>query len=382
MIYTNEIPDRPVGCNLRVAVISDIHMENRKTPTSHIIENLNYYLVNPKVFRELDALFITGDFWDRLVNLPNAGVWEVSEFITRLLRLAKEFSVSVRVLEGTPKHDWKQSVMFTKINRDYGIDADLQYVDKLAIVEDVKLGVTIGYVPDRWRDNVRDTENELKELMATRGYSEVDFMLMHGFCDFQLPRTDSESGFDSNFLNGIVKYAVYIGHDHNAKNQGKIYIPGSFERIRHGENGPRGFIIGDVVDGVITNHRIENERAMPYVTHDLTAATDDDILGVWLDRILSIGQQGYIKIRLDSKTGLRSQVPNWSKLTTADLEVEYLTSDDVEVIDMHFTVADNAPVISSDNIASIIMAEAVPDGIDSGVLEGEIEYIKNQVGGK
>lgn len=381
MIYTDTIPDRPVGAQFRVAVISDIHMECRTTPTSHIIDNLNHYLVNPVVFKELDALFITGDFWDRLVNLPNEGVWEVNEFITRLLRLAKTNSVAVRVLEGTPKHDWKQSKMFVNINRDYGIEADLQYVDKLCIVDDLTLGMTIGYIPDRWRDDVKDTTKEFKELMSTRGYSEVDFMLMHGFCDFQLPRTESEAGFDSTWLNSIVKFAVYIGHDHNAKDRGKIHIPSSFERTRHGENGPRGFIVADIVSGEITNHRIENTRAMPYVTYDLTENSDEDILQM-LDSFLKLGQLGYIKLRLNSKTGLRSQTGAWARKTSAVLEIEYLTSDDVEVIDMHFTVGDNAPVISADNIKKTILNEAIPDGVDHAILDGEIEYIMGSVGGK
>lgn len=217
--------------------------------------------------------------------------------------------------------------------------------------------------------------------MTTRGYSEVDFMLMHGFCDFQLPRTESEKGFDSNFLNSIVKFAVYIGHDHNAKDNNKIHIPGSFERTRHGENGPRGFMIGDIVNGELTNHRIENSRAMPYITHDLTDLSDDDIL-YRLDTLLALGQFGYIKLRLNSKTGLRSQVGTWSKKTSANLAIEYLTSDDVEVIDLHFTVSDDAPVISSDNIEQIIMAEEFPENVECAIVKSEIAYIMELVGSR
>lgn len=379
MIYTDTIPERPVGCTLRAAIISDVHMENRKTPTSHIVDNLIHYLVNPEVFKQIDVLFISGDFWDRLVNLPAPGVWEVSEFVVRTLRLAATYNVAIRCLEGTRKHDWKQSVMFVKENEKLGNIADCLYIDTLCIHDDEKLGMTIGYIPDQWKDNVRDTELEFKELMKTRGLNEVHFMIMHGFFDFQLPRTDSGSGFDSDYFNSIVRYSVYIGHDHNAKDKDKIHIPGSFERTRHGENGPRGFMIADIVAGEITNYRIENTRAMPYVTHDLTELSDEDILTV-LPEFLKLGQIGYLKLRLSSKTGLRSQVPSWAKLTTASLEVEYLTSEDVEVIDQHFTVDESAPVISPDNIKSIILAEQVPDAVEVPVLLSEINYLIEQTG--
>jgi predicted MPP superfamily phosphohydrolase len=116
MAMTNyKLPIKPAGA-LRICTISDVHLGHRKTPTYAIITELEHLVVNRFAMSQLDALFITGDLFDRLLNLPFTDVGVIHQFFIKLLTLAKQFNVKVRVLEGTPSHDWKQSRLLVHIN--------------------------------------------------------------------------------------------------------------------------------------------------------------------------------------------------------------------------------------------------------------------------
>ena len=379
MIYNKVIPIKPDGAK-RFCIISDVHLGHRNTATAHIVDNLLHYVVNPLMFSQIEALFITGDLFDRLLNLSMTNTGPINQFVSKMLRMAKVHDVAIRVLEGTPKHDWKQSKIFLEVNEAHEVGADVKHYTELTVEKDEKLGLVIGYIPDEYRDTASETENELREMMATRGYDKLHFLMMHGCFDFQLP-VESVNNFDSSSMEELVIHNIYIGHDHNAKSKGKIIIPSSFDRTSHSETGPRGFVIVDLINGITINHRIENERALPYITLDYTDKTDEQILDE-LRTILATATTGYLKLRLSADSALRSVANKWQQQTTADLEIEWITNkidEETLISDFEMTKVYSTP--SPDNIAMLIEKELLETerSFDAELVSAEIRYIQEQL---
>lgn len=371
-------PTKPAGAQ-RMCTISDVHLGHRNTPTWAIIDRLCYYVVNPSFFSQLDALFITGDLFDRLLNLKSDGVSEINEFISRLLRLAKQYNVAIRILEGTPSHDWKQSALIPEQNVNAEIGADLQFVDELSIVEDTTLGLTIGYVPDEWRESHIQTTSEFKSLLATRGYAQVDIILMHGMFTFQVPAHVKIPAFDPDEWIQMARYAIYIGHDHKYKTYGIITVPSSFDRLAHNEEVAKGFLISDILNGQIQTYFVENTKAQQYVTLRLVGVEVEEAIDL-IERAIAEMGDGRLKLILPSDTTLRTHVINRRKETVVDITMEFenVAAEELMAPD-GFDLKTDTVNITADNIAGMIARELDHyEDIDWDVMNHEIAYIQAQ----
>jgi len=183
------------------------------------------------------------------------------------------FNVKLRVLEGTGSHDYGQSKVLVTINESSGIDADLRYYPKLAYDTEEDLGISVLYIPDELNSDATVTWHQVRKLLDEFGVSKVDYAIMHGLFEFQLPaHVVDMSAHLSERYESIVNKHVLIGHHHTHRIEGKIVVPGSFDRLAHGEEGPKGSIwIKDY--GKRTQVRfLENAGAKRYTTirlHDL-----------------------------------------------------------------------------------------------------------------
>ena len=94
--------------SFKFASISDIHLHHPHNTTIEIIENLDKYAFPDNVqTASLDAIFIGGDLFDRIMTLNDPDVPVVEHWMERLLRLCKKHDILLRVLEGTPSHTRK-----------------------------------------------------------------------------------------------------------------------------------------------------------------------------------------------------------------------------------------------------------------------------------
>ena len=232
---------------LKFAVISDIHLGHRNTPTEHIVKNLNKYLTNSKVLEEVDMLVMAGDVFDDLVTLgSDCSPW-IMRWITHTLILCAKHDVVLRVLYGTPSHDRGQSKHFVsqaeKIKDMIGHDLDLQYVDALSIEWIERFGINVLYVPDELHHDNADTLVDVKDLMAAKGLEQVDFAFMHGIFAYQAPMIAKETikHNEKEYLQ-LVKGVIFSGHDHSHSRFDRIYSQGSFDRLVHGEEEKKGFL--------------------------------------------------------------------------------------------------------------------------------------------
>lgn len=226
---------------IQIYSMSDIHLGHPQLPVTHLIDNLNTSLPDDIKLAHIDLLLLCGDVFDELLNLPDEIVAEIQIWMVRLLRLCKKWDIVLRVLEGTPKHDRRQSKQFSVFNTVLNIEVDFQYVNTLSIEYIDKLDIHMLYVPDEWRASTEQTKQEVMQLLQAHNLSQVDFAAMHGYFPHQLPAMLSAAAHDPEFYLGIVRKYIFIGHVHIPTVWERIIAHGSHGRYNHGEEHPKGF---------------------------------------------------------------------------------------------------------------------------------------------
>lgn len=269
-----------MNCDLRIGSISDIHLGHHRTVTEHILANLSrdFSPLNPD-FTNLDLIVIDGDVFDRQLTLGDPQSFEIKIWVNNFLRNCAQHDIVVRVLEGTPSHDWRQSKIFTSENELSAINCDVIYVTTLHIEYIPRFDIHILYVPDEWRPDPDTTWMEVKQLLLEHQLEQVDFALMHGTFEHQLPSHIRTHRHLNDRYSSIVKYFIFVGHIHLHSVLGKIIANGSYDRIAHGEEGPKGYVRVHVrLNG---NHEIlfvENTGALIYRTIDCRKLTLEEAL--------------------------------------------------------------------------------------------------------
>lgn len=172
---------------LYIASFSDVHLGHPKTPTVSILRNLRKAFPDTEETGKLDLIFIVGDLFDRLLDMPDPSVPEIKIWFHQFLRMCAKRDIVVRVLEGTPSHDWKQSWLMDSINTQSGYNVDLKYVTTLSIEHIERFGINILYVPDEWLPETDDTWKEVLQHLGQHNLDQVDYALIHGSFNYQLP---------------------------------------------------------------------------------------------------------------------------------------------------------------------------------------------------
>ena len=367
----------------RLVFLSDIHLGHPRTPTSVIIENLYTEVFNTEVMTSIDGIIISGDLFDRQISLAKDDSREIMSFAFDIIKLSIKTKTPIRILEGTHSHDWHQSELFTTMNKKFKVPADLEFISKLSIVKDKSLGLTIGYIPDDWSESHQQTTDEFSELLKTKGIRKVDLIIMHGMFDFQVPTLLSNriATFDSSIWSTWAKYGIIIGHDHNPKDNGFIYVPGSFDCMGHGEEGIKGYLLGTIINDTLNVERIINKNYLPYITIDGSNLTDTEIYAElkntisWINKRQSGIISGYIRIKYNSKYDITGEIEK-TKKDNPNIRIRcdrVTVGDDVSLTNPDFKIVFDTIDINPENIKDIIMRRI---GTSCNAISSIIEQIK------
>lgn len=254
---------------MKYSVTSDNHLGHLKTPTAHIIQSFKNSILTENN-KNLDVLFIAGDLFDRLLDLNSKEVQLIIEFFNYLLTYCHSNNILIRVLEGTPSHDWQQSSILVKLNDIRAHKCDLKYHKFLDIEYIERIGKYVLYVPDEWTNSHDDLEFQIQEKLNQHSITKVDIAIMHGQFKYQLAGK-KYNGFyfkEEYFLN-IVRGYIHVGHYHIFSKFDRIIANGSLDRLAHGEEAAKGYVI-------VENDKytfIENTNAYTYKTLNITNAT-------------------------------------------------------------------------------------------------------------
>jgi metallophosphoesterase superfamily enzyme len=283
--------------DIHVAVLSDIHLGNRRTPTRDIIRNLDAAFPDNGETAQLDLICLAGDVFHTLFTLNDDDVLEIDFWICRLLTLCRKHDIILYVVEGTRSHDWEQLARFDAINRFAGIGAKLRYVNQISLEYEPSLDIWIGCVPDESAPTTDQALERFMQLMKAKGIGQVDLMFMHGSFDFQVPAVSRTQKHDSKAWLAITRYLVFVGHEHIHSSFERIYAQGSFDRIAHGEEGPKGHLRAILHrDGEYEITFVENTGARRYITIACTDLPVEDALRTIDARIRELPEHSAVRI--------------------------------------------------------------------------------------
>lgn len=286
------------GALLHFAVVSDIHLGHKRNSTAEIVKNLRRAFPDNSETGQLDIIFLAGDVFDSLLSLPDEDIFEIDAWVCHFLRVAKKWDIKVRVLEGTPGHDWKQSERFVIINEVVGIEADLKYVKDLSIEYIEQYGATVLYVPDEWQPTTEKTLSQVKELLLAKGLTQVDYAIMHGQFEYQLPPHVPGPKHSSKEYLALVRELIFIGHVHIHTRLERIVAQGSFDRLAHGEEGPKGHVRALVhAPGEHTVTFVENASAKRFVTIDCSGLDTEATIALVDQYARDIPDDSYVRLR-------------------------------------------------------------------------------------
>lgn len=285
---------------LNLAVVSDIHLGHKLNPTAFIINNLMKAFPDNAETAKLHVIFLAGDIYDHLLSLPQEESAEIDLWIAYILRLCKKHDILLRVLEGTPSHDREQSRRFEVMNDAGRIGADLKYVKELSIEYIERYGISVLYVPDEWDDSTDKTLSQVHDLLRAKGLTQVDIAVMHGQFEFQLPPHVSAPKHSSTAYLKLVRHLIFIGHVHVYSYFERIYAQGSFDRISHGEEGPKGHIRATIhSNGERDVVFVVNEDAKKFVTVDCGTMDMEQTLSYIQMRVDELPDHSNVRVRAD-----------------------------------------------------------------------------------
>ena len=285
---------------LRWANFSDVHLGHGKTPASFIVSNLMLALPDNETTAKLDIITLAGDVFDQDLGLWEDCSFDIQVFITYLLNLCKKHDIVLRVLEGTPSHDWKQSRLFVHINEHANIGADVKYFDTLDIEHIDKFDIDVLYIPDEYRPTCEQTWAEVKNTLALRGLEQVDYVVMHGAFPHQMPeyvhnRLDLHN--PENYLSITRKY-IFVGHVHFHSQYKRILASGSFDRLKHGEEGAKGHLRLTIrTNGFDDILFVENKPAMKYITVNCEKLEAEQVIDRVHRAVNKLPDRSYLSIK-------------------------------------------------------------------------------------
>ena len=252
---------------LHMASVSDVHTGHKRNTTPEILSNLRAAFPDNAETGKLDIIWIAGDFFDSLLSQSDPHLYDIVLWVSSFLRMCKKHDIVVRVLRGTPSHDWEQPMLFAIMNEAAEIGADIKYVRELSIEYIERFGITVLYVPDEWSTTSENTLSQVQELLRAKGLDQVDYAIMHGQFEYQLPPHVKAQKHDSQAYLAIVRRLIFIGHVHIFSTLDRIIAQGSFDRLSHGEESPKGHVRALVrSNGEYEVTFVENKHAKKFVT--------------------------------------------------------------------------------------------------------------------
>ncbi len=317
--------------DLRVVVISDVHLGNERNTTEFILSNLYVFFREQFKRNDLDGIFIGGDLFDTQLSYNSPDGQDIAIFISWFLEQCALKNILVRVLKGTPSHDWDQNSWLETIAKVQKLPIRLRYVKDLSLEYISEWDFNILYMPDEWTNDTDITHKQVLQLLKENNLSQVDFILMHGQFDFQIPPelVKIPRHISENYK-PLAKYFVSVGHIHTPQFFDNIIGQGSFDRMAHGEEEAKGgveFCMNK--DGSKSYAFIENKGSRIFKTIDIKHKDVEKTYKYLEKQFLHIPNGSFIRLRLSKdhpvvssfdQLKLKYPLYRWSKIIEGQQE--------------------------------------------------------------
>lgn len=365
---------------LKYLVLSDIHLGHRVNKTENIYHNMiAFFVSHDELIKDIDFLFIAGDIFDNFLTSYSKDYLLATHTLTYIINWCKQYKVRLRILEGTPSHDWKQSQVITSVIEKLHIDIDYLYVDDLYIEQNKEFGINILYIPDEYNPKASVTLKQVKNLMKTNNLQQVDIGIFHGQFHYQLPMIKLESSHDEKEYLNIVKYYISIGHIHTHSHYDRIIAQGSFDRLTHGEEEDKGGVLIKIDLEKETSEWLflKNKHAMIFKTFDLTNSTDidNDIRKC----LKSTPKYSSVRFIVNDKDKTLEKLQEFKRITK-DYIIKIVVPD-IKTLSYGDQLLNEQKIISfsitKDNIETLVKSELETKYSDVNNINKTMEYFKN-----
>lgn len=353
-----------------VALISDVHLGHGRVHSSKVIKCLKAMFTEERL-SVLDCIVITGDLFDKRLTYDSDDALLITRWLDVFLRQCARHNVAIRILEGTPSHDNKQSRWLPLIAEVSNITLDIRYYGVPTIDELYPGGPTALYIPDEVNHDASVTWMQVNELLRQRGIEQVDYAFMHGMFTYQEPIRTVVSHNEDNY-HRIVRHRIYIGHHHTHTTCGRITVPGSVERLRHNEEEAKGHLQFTIMPDHSVNDEyfIENEDATIFSTYDFKGQDLKAVMTA-LEAMEHFPQGSHIRLYISREcpayvglAEIKARFPHFN-IGTKVVEAEAYTPDTTDLIERPVITAirpDTLPEMIKARITDV--EQAVLDEID------------------
>ena len=286
-------------------VYSDIHFGHRKTRIDNTIRSIENIWKEPW-FRDLKAIFIAGDIYDRKLDHGSYDATEATLHLIRLGYVCFKYNIELYILEGTPSHDWKQAQSVPELYRHMKIPITCHYIDKVTIKYSKALEKYILFIPDEI-DTPTNVFDMVKEAVHSKELDKVDITIMHGAFRYQQSGAPEEyCHLEMDYL-AITRYLIHPGHIHQHTHYKRIVAQGSIDRYTHGDEDPKGYV-------VVRNNTdwmfYTNPTATKYVTIPIQIKTLDEARSVLSKQIqtLDLPKNSHIRLQIPKNSPIPSLI--------------------------------------------------------------------------
>ena len=301
--------------------------------------------------------------------------------------LCREVGCDLRVLRGTYTHDRDQPRHF--VNGEDANDDSVRMFSAIDVEHHEKTGLNILYIPD----NVKSSNiyEDIHQLLASHNLDKVDIMIHHGYFKHMLPEALLTKGLPAGCLEAdkvskFVSGCVLNGHVHQPSVYQNVISVGSFDRLAHGEEEPKGFYRIDIVDGKYHFEFIENEGATRFVTLNLMHYGSEDAFAAFKKAMLSLneelGEEDPLRIRIVSDN--KEDIQGYTEIAKSIRS--NVVVDQAAIIKREQTIENTAmdlselPVITESNLCDLLMP--IVHKQDPNLKESTVRDILESVGCK
>lgn len=278
---------------LTVWSFHDLHFGHNNVPTDLAIQRWMKQMPHVDSMRNIDIIALPGDVFDHLLQLPDDRVWLIKRWVIYLLNFCKKYDILLLIVEGTPRHDWKQSYLFLSENEHIG--AEVYYSQSIEVKYFEKYDINVLFVPDQM-GTPEFVYSETVKVLAQAGLEKADICLLHGQFDYQFPEYLKIACHDSDKWNELVKHAIFSGHIHDRSQKDKILVAGSFDRHKHGEEGPKGFLKVRFEEQHTDIEWVENKEAHTFKTVRIKGLTTEEALDKIHEEVKELREGSYVRL--------------------------------------------------------------------------------------
>lgn len=262
---------------LKIVAAGDFHFGNPKINAEALYMKLKKYFYPELMDAEL--CFLTGDIYDQLLTVNSKAYKYAALFILDLMKISSDTGMQIRVLHGTYTHDRDQLSVFnifkypnSRIKIINEITAE-EISDIRCGMDEIHQNIRVAYLPDNlpYKES-SDAIAHLERNLTVLGWQSVDLLIGHGSFSHVIPADSSHRPpclYSAEQFEHIVHGPIVMGHIHTSGRYRNIIYCGSYDRMAHNEEEPKGFyVVTKDINGNTgwKNRFVKNEEATLFIS--------------------------------------------------------------------------------------------------------------------